>query len=817
MSGIRFLLVLPLLAALAACADDPTGTPVEPPPSGLVAKGVYRFTLTGIGGPNARASAAAVTGGPSLSLGPVSSGLVLELVSSGSFTDGVRGQGGQRYLSVTYRVRNATGAPLVNLTFIPATSASTIPGTPFTALTLYSGAAADPALASQLVPTGAVTLGGGTALRAPDADVLQVFEESEVAAIALPAGITGVFPYGFVVRNPGSPSSRTLPPASGPQDFAGLVTIAFRLPLSAAGAAQDPFTLVVYAVAVQDSETRVTESMEEAQDSAAIRRVRERADALGATVTVLAGSGAAGPEAPDYPGQRQVCTVRTAGTAASPATYITNPAAYARLLLLRPGEAASACGAGFRAGTPQIAAPGTPYPLTLRAVDRYGNLRPAADSVRLERVSGPSATFGPAAALSGGEATVTATYVANGNSVLQASGGRSQGQQQVDVGAPSVTVNAGSRQAAMAGTAVPTRPAVLVRDGAGNPLPGRAVAFSVSAGGGAVAGAVATTDAAGVAAVESWTLGATADLNTLTATVAGTGVTGSPLQFSASGCQGGGGAGYAITLCFSSSMTPTQRAVFESAAARWQGLVTDDLPDAAVSQPPGFCNATTPGLELAVDDLVIFAAVQPIDGVGHVLGSAGPCWLRDTGLLPIVGTMRFDAADVAALESSGRLEKVIVHEMGHVLGIGTLWGSLGLLQSPTPAGGPSLDTWFSGAGGLAGFDAIGGATYTGGQKVPVENTFTSGARNTHWREAVLANELMTGTLNAGTNPLSVLSVRSLADLGYAVDAAAADPFFLTLTLRAPGGPDGGDLPMTGDVETGPLHRQDARGRVTRLR
>jgi hypothetical protein len=177
--------------------------------------------------------------------------------------------------------------------------------------------------------------------------------------------------------------------------------------------------------------------------------------------------------------------------------------------------------------------------------------------------------------------------------------------------------------------------------------------------------------------------------------------------------------------------------------------------------------------------------------------------------------MRFDAADVAALESSGRLGSVILHEMGHVLGIGTLWPSLGLVHDPSAVGTP-LDTWFSGTGGLAGFHEIGGATYTGGQKVPVENAGSAGRMNVHWREGVLANELMTGTLNAGSNPLSLLSVRSLADLGYTVNAAGADPFFLALTLR--GGRDDEDaLQLIGDVEAGPIYQQDEQGRVTRIR
>jgi hypothetical protein len=179
--------------------------------------------------------------------------------------------------------------------------------------------------------------------------------------------------------------------------------------------------------------------------------------------------------------------------------------------------------------------------------------------------------------------------------------------------------------------------------------------------------------------------------------------------------------------------------------------------------------------------------------------------------------MQFDVADLNALETSGRLGAVILHEMGHVLGIGTLWSHLGLLQNPSTAAAP-LDTYFTGAGAIAGFNAIGGNTYTGGQKVPVENTGGPGTMNGHWRESVLQNELMTGFLNSNVaNPLSVLTARSLADLGYAVDPAAADPFFLTLSVRADGGAPQPGLRLHNDLYTGPLYTLSRTGERTRIR
>ena len=60
----------------------------------------------------------------------------------------------------------------------------------------------------------------------------------------------------------------------------------------------------------------------------------------------------------------------------------------------------------------------------------------------------------------------------------------------------------------------------------------------------------------------------------------------------------------------------------------------------------------------------------------------------------------------------------------------------------------------------------------------------TGTADAHWRESVFGNELMTGFVDAGTNPLSRVSVASMADLGYAVNLAGADPYTLAPGLRA---------------------------------
>lgn len=416
------------------------------------------------------------------------------------------------------------------------------------------------------------------------------------------------------------------------------------------------------------------------------------------------------------------------------------------------------------------------------------------------------ATFTNLAIVGSGTSTIT----------FSASGLTSATSGNVVVAAPPVSgalPNLGDRQAVMIGSAVPTAPSITVM-GPNGVVAGARVTFAVASGGGSITGASAISNSGGVATVGSWTLGTSGGLNTLTATVENLGT---PVTLNASACTGGG-TGYKLTLCFTSEMTASQKAAFTTAAQRWESLITGDQADINFSE--GIANTACGGNAFSiapgtiVDDLMIFASLVPIDGPSNVLGSAGPCFIRNSNKLTVAGSMRFDIADISNMEANGSFNSVILHEMGHVLGIGTLWSTLGFLQNQTSQGGPPQDTHFNGPNAIAAFNEIGGSSYAGGSKVPVENTGGSGTINGHWRESVLQNELMTGFIDAGTNPLSLLTIRSLQDIGYTVDAAGADAFSLTFAMM------GGlravpRLHLVDDVYTGPVYVVDARGRITR--
>ncbi len=326
-----------------------------------------------------------------------------------------------------------------------------------------------------------------------------------------------------------------------------------------------------------------------------------------------------------------------------------------------------------------------------------------------------------------------------------------------------ITILAGESQDAEVDTTVDIAPTVFLEDGFGNPSAGAEVTFTVTSGGGFVSSPVVIADQDGIAMVSSWRVGGAPGANTLEASA---GIA-TPAVFTANGIPTV--SEYDIEIRYFSTLTEGQQQAFAQARAKWRAAIVADIPELDLN---GATCAGSPPLTETVDDVLILAAVDPIDGPGGILGFAGWCHRRQTAAgLPVVGAMVFDEADIDDFGNLGLLDEIVVHEMGHVLGIGTLWNEFGLRD------GPDADPFFTGALAIQAFLDVGGGAYTG-DPVPIENMGGTGTIFAHWRESVFDDELMTGFINIGANPLSAVSIASLADMGYGVDPGAADPYLL---------------------------------------
>ncbi|MEA2722932.1 MAG: hypothetical protein QOH59_703 [Gemmatimonadales bacterium] len=376
----------------------------------------------------------------------------------------------------------------------------------------------------------------------------------------------------------------------------------------------------------------------------------------------------------------------------------------------------------------------------------------------------------------------------------------------------------GDGQTGPAGATLPAPLVVQVNDAGGTPVQGRTVTFTVTDGDGSTGTGTAVTGSNGQASTTFTTGSVAGAAQRVSVTVAGT-----ALSAAFTAVAEADHTGFNIGLKYLSPATPAQQQAFNNARLRWETVISADLEDVLLQSAAGACGDDTPAVDQTVDDVLILVRLAPNDGPGGILGGAGPCFVRSTDPpddpvdpLTVMGVMEFDTEDLQSLEDGGFLEDVILHEMGHVLGIGTLWDFQGLLADPSlsPSGtpNPGADPHFTGSQAIAAFDNAGGLTYVG-EKVPVEDMGGVGTADAHWRESVLDNELMTGFIGSGLNPLSRITIASLADQGYPVNFAAADPYsFLLGSLRALDSRP--KLLLKNDILRHPIRKVDRHGRVT---
>eukprot|EP00037_Helgoeca_nana_P025457 m.278666 g.278666 ORF g.278666 m.278666 type:complete len:472 (-) comp26954_c0_seq3:74-1489(-) len=230
------------------------------------------------------------------------------------------------------------------------------------------------------------------------------------------------------------------------------------------------------------------------------------------------------------------------------------------------------------------------------------------------------------------------------------------------------------------------------------------------------------------------------------------------------------------------NVTAAEQFVFEDSKCIWESVIPALSPSI-----PGFAPGTF--------TLTIEVTMSTIDGPGLILGSAGPKSVVRFGatpsgvgphtFLPDAGVMLFDVEDTPRLVADQELGDVILHEMGHVIGFGTLW-TLDEQTDPFYSTATRLvnsdQTFYTGALGAAmycrevtGTDA---ADCGAVERIPLEDTGGPGTAGGHWDETFagavptigtnqisFTNVLMTGFLN-GPTLMTAFTCMALQDLGY---------------------------------------------------
>ena len=229
-------------------------------------------------------------------------------------------------------------------------------------------------------------------------------------------------------------------------------------------------------------------------------------------------------------------------------------------------------------------------------------------------------------------------------------------------------------------------------------------------------------------------------------------------------------------------LTTRQRNLFARAARRWEQVITGDLADVSyyIEHPydrwDEFLQARV-RVNDRVDDVRVFVRVREDDyqvTTGHTAAATGfALQIRTSNSLPIVSAIVINENTLDNVEEQGMLESLMLHELGHCLGVGISWQWMDLLYRSSRQN-HTADTYFAGFKARQAFDQLGGRSYRG-RKVPVQQ----GGDDVHWRTSVFGDELMTlGWTSPFERPISLITVQSLQDIGYQVNTAAADPYRL---------------------------------------
>ena len=143
------------------------------------------------------------------------------------------------------------------------------------------------------------------------------------------------------------------------------------------------------------------------------------------------------------------------------------------------------------------------------------------------------------------------------------------------------------------------------------------------------------------------------------------------------------------SLCFRGPGPADLKNAFILAAEAISDFILGDIPNAGARRN-------------AIDDITITAQLSYVDGVGGILGQTGINSVRAGSFLPATATMQFDSADASYYSSVGLFDDIVLHEMLHAIGFGTIWSNLGLITG----------------GGFNG--PLANAVYPGSALIPIE-------------------------------------------------------------------------------------------------
>jgi len=199
---------------------------------------------------------------------------------------------------------------------------------------------------------------------------------------------------------------------------------------------------------------------------------------------------------------------------------------------------------------------------------------------------------------------------------------------------------------------------------------------------------------------------------------------------------------FSIDLTIGSGFSPSQIGLMESAASFWESVIV------------GYQE----GQEIGGIDVDVTAV--DLGGVSGVLAQAGPTqgllYFDERIAYTTLGSVQYDIFDIPFLSDQAFFD-VMVHELAHVIGFGTLWDF--------PFNGIVFNDVLNEAG-----DYVGGSALNLYQALDVVADAIPTVNGEHWEEtsALGPDELLTPFI-APENFVSAVTLATFEDIGYVVD------------------------------------------------
>jgi len=192
-------------------------------------------------------------------------------------------------------------------------------------------------------------------------------------------------------------------------------------------------------------------------------------------------------------------------------------------------------------------------------------------------------------------------------------------------------------------------------------------------------------------------------------------------------------AGFQIDISFSGNVSDKTKVAAREAADKWQNVITGDLPAVVVDGE-------------YIDDFKLVVREEAVDGLNSALAYASPTRTYSNGqqLIQKRGSSNTSYGGTAVVDIADRdneqIKDIMVHELGHALGVGPFWTLEYIRSSFKPLG--LVKNLFTDSPIYVGRYAL--AEYRklapGAIGVPLESGGGGGTRAAHWSEAVFGNE-----------------------------------------------------------------------------